>query len=150
AADPAVPIATILKRPQAGIGDARHARNARIPLPRDLYGRERRNSSGVEFGDRASLDALLAEVRNANRPDGAAPIIDGDVRKGTARAVISPIDGKAIGRGGEGDGAVAAAAMAAARAGFADAAGAGGGHPARGLGAPVEGCGGVLGDATDR
>src|SRR5262249_53425110 len=123
AADPAVPIATILKRPQAWIGDARHARNARIPLPRHLHGRERRNSSGVEFGDRASLDALLAEVRNANRPDGAAPIIDGDVRKGTARAVISPIDGKAIGRVGEGDDAVAAAAMAAAQAGFPDWAG---------------------------
>src|SRR5262252_9874441 len=55
AADPAVPIAAILKRPQAWIGDARHARNPKIPLPRDLYGPERRNSSGVEFGDRASL-----------------------------------------------------------------------------------------------
>jgi len=45
------------------------------------------------------------------------------VRKGTARAVISPIDGKAIGRVGEGDDAVAAAAMAAAQAGFPDWAG---------------------------
>src|SRR5262249_26747640 len=100
--------------------DARHARNARIPLPRDLYGRERRNSSGVEFGDRASLDALLAEVRAASMPDGAAPMIDGDIRAGAERAVRSPIDGQPIGRVREGDDATAAAAMAAAQAGFAD------------------------------
>src|SRR5947199_4062746 len=68
AADPSVPIASILRRPQDWIGDARHARNPRIPLPRDLYGPERRNSVGVELGDRASLDALLAEVGAAEMP----------------------------------------------------------------------------------
>jgi hypothetical protein len=45
---------------RTGSGPA-HARNPKIPLPRDLYAPDRRNSSGVEFGDRASLDALLAE-----------------------------------------------------------------------------------------
>src|SRR5262249_15651700 len=50
AADPAVPIAAILKPPQDAIGDARHARHRCIPLPRDLYAPDRRNSSGVEFG----------------------------------------------------------------------------------------------------
>jgi RHH-type proline utilization regulon transcriptional repressor/proline dehydrogenase/delta 1-pyrroline-5-carboxylate dehydrogenase len=119
AADPAVPIAAILKRPQAWIGDARHARNPKIPLPRDLYGPERRNSSGVEFGDRASLDALLAEVRSATRPAEAAPLIDGQVGGGIERPVISPIDGELIGRVREGDDAMAAAAMAGAQAGFA-------------------------------
>jgi RHH-type proline utilization regulon transcriptional repressor/proline dehydrogenase/delta 1-pyrroline-5-carboxylate dehydrogenase len=52
AADPAVPIAAILKRPQERIGDARRARTPQIPLPGDLYGPERRNSRGIEFGDR--------------------------------------------------------------------------------------------------
>src|SRR5437763_2685078 len=65
AADPGVPIAAILERPQERIGDAHHARNPAIPLPVDLYGPERRNSRGIEFGNRASLDALLAEIRNA-------------------------------------------------------------------------------------
>src|SRR5262245_12450055 len=51
AADPDVPIEAILKRPQAWIGDAQHARHPRIPLPRDLYRPARINSSGVEFGD---------------------------------------------------------------------------------------------------
>src|SRR6267154_1978380 len=65
AADPAVPVSQILQRPQAWIAAPGHARHPRIPLPRDLYGPSRRNSSGVEFGDRASLDGLLAEVRGA-------------------------------------------------------------------------------------
>jgi RHH-type proline utilization regulon transcriptional repressor/proline dehydrogenase/delta 1-pyrroline-5-carboxylate dehydrogenase len=119
AADPAVPVASILKRPQAWIGDVRHARHHGIPLPRDLYGPERRNSPGVEFGDRASLAALLAEVRAADLPVVAAPRIGGLDHAGTERSVMSPIDGKAIGRVREGDDAVASAAMATAQAGFA-------------------------------
>ena len=65
AADPAVPVSEILKRPQAWIADASHARHPRIPLPRDLYAPERKNSAGVEFGDRASLEALLDGIRKA-------------------------------------------------------------------------------------
>ena len=65
AADPSVPVSEILKRPQAWIADASHARHPRIPLPRDLYAPERTNSAGVEFGDRASLEALLDGIRKA-------------------------------------------------------------------------------------
>ncbi len=64
AADPSVPVSEILRRPQAWIADASHARHPRIPLPRDLYS-ARKNSAGVEFGDRASLEALLDGVRRA-------------------------------------------------------------------------------------
>src|SRR5499426_3399508 len=64
AADPAVPVASILERPQNRIGEARRARHRNIPLPRDVYGPQRRNSAGVEFGDRTALDALLAEIRD--------------------------------------------------------------------------------------
>src|SRR5215470_7889501 len=119
AADPAVPIAALLERPQAAIGDARHARHRRIPLPRDLYAPDRRNSSGVEFGDRADLAVLLSAVRGAQMPDTAAPLIDGVAAPGRERPVHSPIDGRAIGRAREGSDASAAAAMAAAAAGFA-------------------------------
>jgi RHH-type transcriptional regulator, proline utilization regulon repressor / proline dehydrogenase / delta 1-pyrroline-5-carboxylate dehydrogenase len=118
AADPAVPIASILKRPQDWIGDARHARHRNIPLPRDLYTPQRKNSRGVELGDRASLDALLAEVRDAPMPDSAAPIIDGDVRRGRERSAVSPIDGHAIGRVRDADDATAAEATTGAQASF--------------------------------
>jgi RHH-type transcriptional regulator, proline utilization regulon repressor / proline dehydrogenase / delta 1-pyrroline-5-carboxylate dehydrogenase len=118
AADPSVPVETILRRPQSWIGDIAHARHPKIPLPRDLYGAERRNSAGVEFGDRASLAEFVAEVRRADAPADAAPIIDGAVRAGSARPVLSPIDGREVGRVQEGDDAVARAAMAAAQAAF--------------------------------
>jgi RHH-type proline utilization regulon transcriptional repressor/proline dehydrogenase/delta 1-pyrroline-5-carboxylate dehydrogenase len=119
AADPAVPIATILKRPQSWIGDPRKARHPKIPLPRDLYGPERRNSAGVEFGDRASLNRLLAEVRAAKPPTEAAPLIDGSLRAGIKRTLHSPIDGGRIGSVEEADIETALAAMKAAQSGFA-------------------------------
>jgi len=62
AADETVPVATLLQRPADLIGNAARASNQHIPLPRDLYGRERANSSGIEFGDRKALDRLLADI----------------------------------------------------------------------------------------
>ena len=89
-------------------------------MPRDLFAPERRNSTGVEFGDRAALDALLAEIRAAPKNAKAAPLIDGVAVAGRARSVVSPIDGqRTIGTVQEGDAAIVAAAMAAAQAGFA-------------------------------
>jgi RHH-type proline utilization regulon transcriptional repressor/proline dehydrogenase/delta 1-pyrroline-5-carboxylate dehydrogenase len=119
AADPSVPVASILERPQNRIGDARRARHRNIPLPRDLYAPERRNSSGVEFGDRMALDALFADIRDARPSVEAVPLVDGASRPGIERSVRSPIDGKVIGRVAEANEAVASAAMAAAQAGFA-------------------------------
>src|SRR5271166_3573604 len=120
AADPAVPVDAILERPQSRIGDPRHARHSRIPLPRDLYAPLRRNSSGVEVGDRASLAHLIEEIRAADMPkDAAAPLIAGQVWRGVERPVLSPIDGSAIGRVSEASEALASAAMSAAQSGFA-------------------------------
>jgi RHH-type proline utilization regulon transcriptional repressor/proline dehydrogenase/delta 1-pyrroline-5-carboxylate dehydrogenase len=119
AADPNVPIAEILRRPQTRIAGAHDARNQRIPLPRDLYRPERKNSEGVEFGERAALDALLAQARGgAGAAAEAAPIVDGIALPGSERAVVSPIDGAAVGIVREADETIAHAAMAAAAAGF--------------------------------
>jgi RHH-type proline utilization regulon transcriptional repressor/proline dehydrogenase/delta 1-pyrroline-5-carboxylate dehydrogenase len=118
AADPNVPIADILKRPQSRIADAGHARHPRIPLPRDLFQPERRKSAGIEFGERAALDALLGEARVGTAKVDATPLIDGAAARGRVRQVFSPIDGSVIGTVQEGDEAIAASAMAAAGAGF--------------------------------
>jgi RHH-type transcriptional regulator, proline utilization regulon repressor / proline dehydrogenase / delta 1-pyrroline-5-carboxylate dehydrogenase len=119
AADESVPIAEILRRPQSRIAGPQGARNPKIPLPIDLYRPERQNSRGVEFGDRASLDGLLGEVRaGAQAGAEAAPLIDGIVLPGAERPVNSPIDGGEIGTVREADAAIARAAMAAAAAGF--------------------------------
>ncbi|HEY5066346.1 MAG TPA: bifunctional proline dehydrogenase/L-glutamate gamma-semialdehyde dehydrogenase PutA [Xanthobacteraceae bacterium] len=121
AADASVPIEQVLRRPQDRIGNAEAARNRNIPLPRDLYTPARRNSAGVEFGDRASLDGLIAEVRAGTAPPNeAAPVIDGIARGGMERTILSPIDGRPLGTVRDADAATAAAAMAAAAAGFPD------------------------------
>ncbi|WJR77381.1 bifunctional proline dehydrogenase/L-glutamate gamma-semialdehyde dehydrogenase PutA [Bradyrhizobium sp. NP1] len=60
AADDAVPLASLLRRPAGIIGSAEQATHPNIPLPRDLYRPERKNSRGIEFGERAALGALVA------------------------------------------------------------------------------------------
>jgi len=119
AADARVPVADILRRPQSRIASAEDARNKKIPLPGDLYEPERQNSAGVEFGERKSLDALLAEVgEGASASAGAAPLLDGVALAGIEREIISPIDGSIVGTVYDGDDAVARSAVAAAAAGF--------------------------------
>ena len=120
AADPSVPIDDILRRPQSVIGSPRDARSKKIPLPGDLYRPERQNSPGIEFGDHASLDGLVAEIRNSTPVTQASPVVDGIALVGIERAVTSPIDGRAIGTVREADEALVRLAMAAAEAGFSD------------------------------
>lgn len=118
--DPDVPVSALLVPPADTIGSAGAARHRRIPLPADLYGPGRKNSTGVEFGHAQSLHDLLAEVAAAAAkpfPEASA-IIDGKTGGGATRAVLSPIDGKTIGTVAEADAALADRAMKAARAGF--------------------------------
>ena len=119
AADPSVPIDTILRRPQSWIGDPTGARHSHIPLPRDMFLPVRGNSTGVEFGDRSALHQLLADIAAARTAVAAAPLIDGTHVPGRRRDVVSPVDGAAIGTVEEGDSTVVAAAMSAAQEGFA-------------------------------
>ena len=119
-ADPAVPVAAILRRPQALIGSAAQARHPHIPKPPDLYRPQRKNSLGFEFGDASALAELVTAIARAGRaPAHAAPLIDGVERTGSKRAVRSPIDGADTGIVTEADKTTAQAAMTAAQAGFA-------------------------------
>ena len=119
AADARVPVADILRRPQSRIASAEDARNKKIPRPGDLYEPERQNSAGVEFGERKSLDALLAEVgEGASASAGAAPLLEGVALASIEREIISPIDGSIVGTVYDGDDAVVRSAVAAAAAGF--------------------------------
>jgi RHH-type transcriptional regulator, proline utilization regulon repressor / proline dehydrogenase / delta 1-pyrroline-5-carboxylate dehydrogenase len=68
AADDAIPVKTLLRRPADIIGNASEARHPNIPLPRDLYFPERKNSRGVEFGERAALGKLVASIAAEQTP----------------------------------------------------------------------------------
>jgi RHH-type proline utilization regulon transcriptional repressor/proline dehydrogenase/delta 1-pyrroline-5-carboxylate dehydrogenase len=120
AADPAVPIESLLKRPADIVVSPEAARHPKLPLPRNLYGPARPNSRGVELGHRASLEGLLAEIRRgAARSFKAAPLINGTVQAGTARPLASPNDGRTIvGDVADADTATADRAIASARTGF--------------------------------
>ncbi|ACA16663.1 delta-1-pyrroline-5-carboxylate dehydrogenase [Methylobacterium sp. 4-46] len=118
AADPAVPVATLLRRPAESVGAPEQARHAGLRRARDLFAPDRANSAGVEFGDRRALAALLGEIRAAAGPGEAAPLVDGRAEAGAARPVLSPIDGGPLGRVAEASPETADRAVAAARAGF--------------------------------
>jgi RHH-type transcriptional regulator, proline utilization regulon repressor / proline dehydrogenase / delta 1-pyrroline-5-carboxylate dehydrogenase len=62
AADDAIPAKTLLRRPADIIGNAAEARHPNIPLPRDLFFPERKNSRGIEFGERAALGKLVTAI----------------------------------------------------------------------------------------
>jgi RHH-type proline utilization regulon transcriptional repressor/proline dehydrogenase/delta 1-pyrroline-5-carboxylate dehydrogenase len=75
AADETVPVTALLRRPADIIGSAENAGHPNIPLPRDLYRPQRTNSRGLEFGERAALDQLVAVVAAEPLP-ATASIVD--------------------------------------------------------------------------
>ncbi len=117
--DPDVPVAQLLVPPADLVGSPAGARHRRIPLPAEIYGPRRRNSSGIELGDAASLARLEEEIAAAGKVFPAATtLIDGKAAGKPPRPVLSPIDGKQIGTVAEADEALADRAMLAAQAGF--------------------------------
>ncbi|AWM85667.1 bifunctional proline dehydrogenase/L-glutamate gamma-semialdehyde dehydrogenase PutA [Microvirga sp. 17 mud 1-3] len=120
AADENTPVEALLKRPADIIVSPDKARHPRLPLPRDLYGPDRANSRGVEFGHRAALEGLLAEIaRGSKQAFRAEPLIDGKPATGEKRPVISPIDRTSVvGEVTEASPETADKAMMAALAGF--------------------------------
>ena len=105
---------------RTGIAGARGGAQRKIPLPRDLYRPERRNSAGVEFGERGKprraarrgprRRGAAARGRAAGRRRRAAAATSA---KCSRRSTASP-----IGSVHEADAATSTAAMAAAAAGF--------------------------------
>ena len=118
AADPDVPVSDILKRPRGIIVDAAGARHPKIPLPRDLYAPQRKNSPGIEFGHRDSLQRLTGEIRAAARRRSRRPRSSTAPPRADKRARLISDRPKTIGKVAEADAALAARAVKAAAAGF--------------------------------
>jgi RHH-type transcriptional regulator, proline utilization regulon repressor / proline dehydrogenase / delta 1-pyrroline-5-carboxylate dehydrogenase len=119
AADDSVPVATLLRLPADIIGTPENTRHPNIRTPRDLYQPQRQNSPGIEFGERAALNELLAAVATETTPVAATPVINGQISAGAAREIIGPIDQKTlVGSVVDATPEDVNAAMAAACAGF--------------------------------
>ncbi|MFO1110058.1 MAG: bifunctional proline dehydrogenase/L-glutamate gamma-semialdehyde dehydrogenase PutA [Bradyrhizobium sp.] len=75
AADDTVPVDRLLQRPADIIGAAKHACHADIPLPAELYQPFRKNSSGIEFGERAALCRLVADIAAQHTPASGSAVM---------------------------------------------------------------------------
>jgi len=120
-ADPDVPIAHLVRRPQERLAAAAPEQRRGLAPPPSLYGEHRRNSDGVELGDRKALAGLLHEIAvGRSGPRRAASLIDGRPGKGSERSVFSPIDARReIGTVAWADEDLADAAMESAARAFA-------------------------------
>ena len=118
ARDPAIPIATLLRRPQALIGTPAAARAPNLPSPEDLHAPERKLAHGLEFGESRAVQDCLTAIAMATRPKTAAPIVNGIEQQGSVREVTSPINASVIGHVVEASPALVVSAMAAATEGF--------------------------------
>ncbi|WP_296662590.1 trifunctional transcriptional regulator/proline dehydrogenase/L-glutamate gamma-semialdehyde dehydrogenase [Paraburkholderia sp.] len=97
-ADETVPVAELVTNP---VDDAAKvvpagAPHTKIPLPRDLYGNERRNSMGLDLSNEHRLASLSsALLASAHHPWRAAPMLEGGESasgSGVARDVRNPAD----------------------------------------------------------
>lgn len=71
-------------------------RHPRIPLPQDLFGRERSNSHGKDL----TQDDIRTDIETkaqALTPVNGGPIIDGVTPRGKTQSVFSPIDASVVG-----------------------------------------------------
>ncbi|MBO0902881.1 bifunctional proline dehydrogenase/L-glutamate gamma-semialdehyde dehydrogenase PutA [Jiella sonneratiae] len=96
--DEDVPISELLERPRALLADG-PARHPKIGLPQDLFA-PRRNSAGIEFGDRRAVASLVAERRRI-RVAGLRARCAADAAQTAGAAhqveIRSPVDGAVLG-----------------------------------------------------
>jgi RHH-type proline utilization regulon transcriptional repressor/proline dehydrogenase/delta 1-pyrroline-5-carboxylate dehydrogenase len=116
AADASVPVTELLKRPAAEISHPDRARHRHLPRPADLFPDGRKNSRGYELGHAETLQSLLS-ARDTS-PQAAQSIINGEKRAGASFDLLSPVDGRMIGRVTPAAPADARHAVEAARRGF--------------------------------
>jgi len=89
--DEQVPVAAIVADPVARVAALPVKPHPRIPLPRDLFGIERRNSDGVDLSDPAQTEPLLGAVA-ASWHWSAGPMVAGPVADRPPAALHDPSD----------------------------------------------------------
>jgi RHH-type proline utilization regulon transcriptional repressor/proline dehydrogenase/delta 1-pyrroline-5-carboxylate dehydrogenase len=88
-ADEQVSLDDLVKDPVAELAALQPKRNPKIVLPTELFGRQRRNSAGVDLSDPLVREPLLERLKALeSRTWTAKP----GLGKGEARAIVSPYD----------------------------------------------------------
>lgn len=89
------PVDEIIADPIAQVRRQEQIPHPLIPLPRDLYGSQRKNSAGIDLSDVSVLKPLAKEMEAAaGQLWEAMPIIGGVGQTGSAQAVHNPADNK--------------------------------------------------------
>ena len=96
-ADPAIAVDKLIADPVAVLRELDVKPHPRIPLPRDVYAPERRNSQGISFADPIEIGELVEQMRVAlERQHAASALIDGVSWSSAKREIRSPSDGERI------------------------------------------------------
>ncbi len=94
--DERLPVEEMIGDPVARTRRLSQVMHPKIPLPRDLFGRERLNSSGLDLTDPVAVTALGQAMGAAGPNWQAAPIVGGRERSGTSRPVLDPADTRRV------------------------------------------------------
>ena len=95
--DEEAPLDAIVADPVALVASLEQIPHPRIPLPRDLYGDTRRNSSGVNLADPAELGPLAQAMGGSlGRPRAAGPLVGGERISGDTHASVDPADNRRV------------------------------------------------------
>jgi RHH-type proline utilization regulon transcriptional repressor/proline dehydrogenase/delta 1-pyrroline-5-carboxylate dehydrogenase len=93
--DARVPVDDLVADPVARARAHDFAPAPNLPLPRDLYGPERRNSAGVSLADQHAMAALDSALDAAREPAWVAtPMLPAANITGTARTLLDPADAR--------------------------------------------------------
>lgn len=88
-----VPVDEMLVDPAEYLKPLPQKQHPKIPMPSDLYGDSRANSSGIEFANSDVSQSLLDEIHAAAEETyHAAPVINGQASAGTTENVTDPTD----------------------------------------------------------
>ncbi|MGH8322362.1 MAG: bifunctional proline dehydrogenase/L-glutamate gamma-semialdehyde dehydrogenase PutA, partial [Steroidobacteraceae bacterium] len=90
--NPQIPVEQVVRDPISALSRSsdQTASSPRIREPHALYGAERDNSKGSDWGDPVGVAALEAELRSSARAASGGPIIAGKVVTDAAAPVVSP------------------------------------------------------------
>ena len=115
--DAKLPPEEVVSDPVEQLEGADSIPHSRIPLPRAIYGSERRNSAGINFAHQQALSALKRGMESAGSGHWEARPLGRQARSGSDREErVSPADqGDTVGRVRWTDSACVAAVVGAAR-----------------------------------
>ncbi|MGH6941122.1 bifunctional proline dehydrogenase/L-glutamate gamma-semialdehyde dehydrogenase PutA [Hypericibacter sp.] len=91
--DEKAPLDDLIADPASRVRRLLHKPHPHIPLPRDLFGAERKNSKGIDLTDLAELLPLDRTMDQAvKETHQAGPIVGGRARSGNAHPILNPAD----------------------------------------------------------